>query len=293
MQNDVTIVVPAHNEEAGIGQVLADVKAAMADTPHSFEIVVVDDSSTDRTAEIARESGVTLYQHSFRRGYGEALKTGIRIARSNVIVTIDGDGTYPCDVIPTLLARLDGIAMVVGARIGANVNIPFLRRLPKLLLLRLANYLADAKIPDLNSGLRVFHREDALRLFRLLPSGFSFSTTITLAMMQSGAGVEYVPIDYHKRFGKSKIHPILDTKRLLFQIVRMIIYVNPLKVFFPISIVLFVVGAVKLVFDIVQNQNVAELSVLLIMGAIQVLAIGLLADLVNRRAADDVAVHRP
>ena len=118
MQNDVTIVVPAHNEEAGIGQVLADVKAAMADTPHSFEIVVVDDSSTDRTAEIARESGVTLYQHSFRRGYGEALKTGIRIARSNVIVTIDADGTYPCDVIPTLLARLDGIAMVVGARIG-------------------------------------------------------------------------------------------------------------------------------------------------------------------------------
>ena len=276
-----TIVVPAYNEERGIGPVLDELKALGPE----YEVLVVDDGSTDATAEAVQQAGVRVIRHRANRGYGASLKTGIRAASSGVIVITDADGTYPNERIPELVNELTEYDMVVGARTGAKVQIPLVRRPAKWALNQLANYLSETKIPDLNSGLRVFRREEVSKFFDILPSGFSFTTTITLSYHVNDRFVTYVPIDYHHRKGSSKIRPIHDTLNFLSLIVRTILYFRPLKIFLPAAGVLLLAAAGVFFYSLYFTPKVMDASVsIILMSAFQMAAIGLLADLIDKRS---------
>ncbi len=282
----VAIVVPAYNEEGGIGPVIDELKRL----DPSWEIVIVDDGSTDRTAAVAADRGVRVVRHRENRGYGASLKTGIRATQANSIVITDADGTYPNERIPELVRGLADNHMVVGSRTGKNVAIPWVRRPAKWALNALANYLSETRIPDLNSGLRAFRREDVVRFFDILPSGFSFTTTVTLAFHVNDRFVEYVPIDYHKREGRSKIRPIHDTLNFTALILRTTLYFRPLKIFLPLAGMLFLAGLAVLYLSWRYTPRVMDASVaILFVSAVQMVAIGLLADLIDKRAGRSAA----
>jgi glycosyltransferase involved in cell wall biosynthesis len=278
----VTVIVPAYNEENGIGRVLDELRSSRSRSDWSFEIVVVDDGSSDRTAEIARDHGVTVVAHGANRGYGAALKSGIRTARSPYILIIDADGTYPIDAIPKLLASARGRDMVVGARTGSRVQGPLLRRPARWFLRRLAAYLAETEIPDLNSGLRVFRRDRALQFFPILPSGFSFTTTISLALLCNDGQVEYIPIDYAKRTGRSKIRPIRDTLNFFLLIIRAILYFNPLRIFVPASLLILGGFGVSFAYDVFVLTDLTEKTLIFLFAGVQLMAVGILADMISK-----------
>ncbi len=250
---------------------------------HPFEIIVVDDGSTDATPSVAQGLDVRLIRHPANRGYGAALKTGIRAAAGERILICDGDGTYPAASIPTLLSRAEGHDMVVAARTGERVHMPWPRRVAKWILRRLAMYLSETAIPDLNSGLRVFRRDTARGFFPILPNGFSFTTTITLAILCSEGSVEYVPIDYTRRTGRSKIRPLRDTLNFLILIMRTILYFNPLRIFLPVSLGIGALFGVSLAYDVFVLEDLTEKTIILLLGSLQLLAIGLLADVITKR----------
>ncbi len=277
----VSIVIPAYNEEEGITEVVHQIQAL----PEPVELIIVDDGSTDRTGERAAAAGARVIRHPQNRGYGASLKTGILASRGPSVVITDADGTYPNERIPDLISRLEENEMVVGARTGSNVAIPWIRRPAKWFLNRLADYLSETKIPDLNSGLRAFRRETVLRFFGILPSGFSFTTTITLAMHANDLRVAYLPIDYHARQGRSKIRPFQDTLNFLALIIRTILYFRPLKIFLPVSGLLFLAAAGILVYSALFTEKIMDASVsITLMTAFQMGAIGLLADLIDKRS---------
>ena len=280
----LTILVPAYNEEGGIARVIEWIRQALEPSGIEYEVLVIDDGSADRTAELAGAAGARVLRHPDNRGYGEALKTGIRHAAYEWIAIIDADGSYPAEQIPELAERLRQADMVVGARTRAGAAIPLIRRPAKKFLTWLASYLTDTKIPDLNSGLRIFRRTLALEFLHILPSGFSFTTTITLAALNNGYIVEYVPIDYLKREGRSKIRPIRDTLNFLMLILRMTLLFRPLKIFFPLSIVfLLLTSVVWAVGVLVLNRLFDNLMLFLAELSVIALMIGMLADLINVR----------
>lgn len=277
----VTVLIPAFNEENGIAAVVAEARAAIVGRP--VEILVVDDGSTDGTAARAREAGATVVTHAENLGYGAAIKAGLRRAAHDIILLTDADGTYPAVAMPRLLAMLDRYDMAVGARRGARVSIPIERRPAKWLLNRFAEYLACRKIPDLNSGLRAFRRADAMRFLNLYPSGFSLSTTITLAYLSSDLSVGYLDIDYHPRVGRSKIRPLRDTQRMFATVLRCTLFFNPLRVCLPLAAFLVVLAAIVLFGFVDSKGNVYDGTVsVLVMAAIQLVIVGFLADLMSR-----------
>jgi glycosyltransferase involved in cell wall biosynthesis len=279
-----TIVIPTYNEEESIGSVLDHIQEVMASSSVSYQVLVVDDGSTDRTVEIVKSRGVEIVRHPTNRGYGAALKMGIRHARHEVIVITDADGTYPNEEIPHLIELMADYDMVVGARTGEEVHIPLLRRPAKWFTNTLANYFARTRIPDLNSGLRAFRKELALRFYPILPDGFSFTTTITLAMLTNGYLVGYVPINYHQRVGRSKIRPVYDTLNLTLLIVRTTIYYAPLRVFLPLSGFLFLMGVVVGLYSyFILGRLMDVTTVVLVLAALQTAAAGLLADMIDKR----------
>lgn len=276
----VTIVVPAYNEVNGIQGVLEELRAQ----DPSWEVLVVDDGSTDGTGEIVQASGFRVLRHAVNRGYGASLKTGIRAAAADRIVITDADGTYPNERIGDLVALLDEYDMVVGARIGDKVHIPLIRRPAKWALNRLADYLSGTQIPDLNSGLRAFRKDQVVRFFDILPSGFSFTTTITLSMQVNEMAVKYVPIDYHQRKGNSKIRPIHDTLNFIQLIVRTVMYFRPLKVFLPVAGILFATALGVLFYSWYFTPKIMDASVsIILMSAFQMAGLGMVADLIDKR----------
>lgn len=282
-QTGISIVVPAFNEENGIGPVLDSLLETMAGSGLEFEILVVDDGSRDGTAAVAQARDVCVLRHPENRGYGAALKTGIRRAHHDLIAITDADGTYPNERLPDLVRRaVEGrYDMVVGARTGAEVHIPLARRPAKWALTRLANYLAGLQIPDLNSGLRVFRRDAVTEFFRLLPCGFSFTTTLTLALLTNDYNVDYVPIDYHARTGQSKIHPIRDTINFFSLVVRLVLSFRPMRVFVPLALVFLVISLVKVLYDVyAYDFHLATSTVVLVTLTFQVMVLGMIADLV-------------
>src|SRR6202158_1142922 len=202
----VSVVIPAFNEVNAIGPQIENVRQVMEASGWPFEIIVVDDGSSDGTSEAVRSQAVRLVQFPYNRGYGDALKAGIATAQNEWIVITDADGTYPSEAIPGMLERAGEYDMVVGAR-TSGVNIPAMRRPAKWFLGKLAGFLAEQPIPDLNSGLRVMRKSLVQKFEHLLPSGFSFTTTITLAMLCNNFRIYYQPIDYLRRVGSSKIRP--------------------------------------------------------------------------------------
>ncbi|MBW2394067.1 MAG: glycosyltransferase family 2 protein [Deltaproteobacteria bacterium] len=275
-----SVVIPAFNEEDGIVPALRQLKDALRGVTRPYEIIVVDDGSTDRTAERALSEDVQVIQAPTNRGYGASLKTGIRAARYDILVITDADGTYPPESIPKLVEQTKTFEMVVGARVGAQVAIPLSRRPAKWFLGKLASYLAGQKIPDLNSGLRAMRRELVERYEHLLPSGFSFTTTITLSALCRDHLVQYETIDYHPRTGDSKIRPRHAFDFLLL-IIRTIVYFNPLKVFLPVGFLFFLAGAAKLAYDL-TNGNLSEGAIFSLLSAGLVWTVGLLSYQISR-----------
>ena len=282
----ITVIIPAYNEENGIGRVLEDLCDLLDTAGMEHEVLVIDDGSTDRTAEVVRQHDVKLVQHQANQGYGGALKTGIRHASYPIIAITDADGTYPNNRLSELIQQVtcEDTDMAVGARTGQNVAIPWIRRPAKWFIGRLAELAAGQRIPDLNSGLRVFRKATALRFLSLLPSGFSFTTSITLAMLTNGYTVKYLSIDYHERTGRSKIRPFQDTLNFILLILRIALYFAPLKIFLPLSGLLLLLSlGVGLYTTLVVGRLADATTVLLAIGSIQIAAIGLLAELIDKR----------
>jgi len=283
---DVSIIVPAYNEQKSVGKTIRELLKIVHHVPEKkFEIIFVDDGSTDKTSElIQKQSQVRLIHHKTNKGYGASLKTGIKNAHGEWILITDCDQTYPIDRIPDLIKRADeGYDMVIGARTGKIVKVPLLRRPAKMFLKFLVNYLSGKKIPDFNSGLRIFKKSLAMRFFSLFPDGYSFTTTITLAAITSGYEVDFIPINYYKREGRSGIKPISDFVNFTTLIVRLIMCFKPLSIFIPICLLFFAVGIVKLAIDFVHLNRFGLGGALLIIGAVQFMFLGLIADVINKR----------
>jgi len=283
---DVSVVLPAYNEVGHIRQEVDRITAALKDSRYSFEILVVDDGSTDGTAEAVEGLPfVRLLRFRVNRGSGTARRIGSIEARGRWVAWTDADMTYPNERIPELVDVLaaGNAHQVVGARESEEGTMKALRVPAKWAIRRLAEFLSQSDIPDLNSGLRVFSREHARPYLGLLPPGFSCVTTITLAFLANGLLVEYVPIDYRERAGRSHFHPIKDAYRYILQVVRMITYFEPLRVFGPIALFLLALGVVKFVYDMVTSPfAVAINTLLLLITGLILFSLGLLADLIVR-----------
>ena len=282
----VSIIIPAYNEEKSIENTIEQIHSVMAQRSIDYELIIVDDGSTDNTSTILENrNDLILVKHDVNMGYGAALKTGIRNASNDIIVITDADGTYPIADIPELLSYIEQYDMVVGARTGENVHIPLIRKPAKWFLNKFANFIANYKIPDINSGLRVFKKDIAENYFHIFPSGFSFTTTITLAFLCDDYLVKYIPIDYHKRVGKSKIKAVRDTFGFLMLILRTAMYFNPLKVFLPVTFFFMLCSLAVLGFDVFITHDLSQKSILFPISTILIFAIGLLADLIVKRSS--------
>ncbi len=284
-----SIIIPVYNEQNGLVETLDEIRQLNKAVPRSFECILVNDGSTDNTAEVLdqvkNEDLFKVITHEKNQGYGASLKTGIRHSIFNTIVITDADRTYPNHRIPELVQLYSDKSadMVVGSRSGVNARIPAVRKPAKWCLNQLAEYLANRKIPDLNSGLRVMNKTVVQSFFAILPNGFSFTTTISLAMLTNGHVVYYEPIDYFKREGKSKIRPIRDTLNFIQLIVRTVMYFDPLKVFLPMSLSLFLVGVLMLLYRIFIAKALITTIIVVFVASFQILSIGMLADLIDKR----------
>lgn len=285
----LTIVIPAMNESEGIVGTIGEIRQALEGASISHDIIVVDDGSSDDTSAKAKSAGAHVLRSERNKGYGASLKRGIAAARTEWVVIIDADGTYPGSAIPLMVASRQDADMVVAARNGADVHIPWERRPAKRFLNLLAEHLSGIKIPDLNSGLRLFRRQDAIALDTILPSGFSFTTTITLSYACRDMEIRYLSIDYRKRKGVSKIRARHFTQFFLL-IVRLIVLFNPLKVFGPVAALLFVAGGAKTIYDIIIG-NLSESAVMAILAGIIIFCVGLLADQTSRLGMTTIAAR--
>lgn len=292
---DLSIIFPTFNEEAALGDDLDDTRRALEATTLRYEIIVVDDGSRDATAAIARaRPWVRLVQHPFNRGNGAARTTGVRHARGRIVGFSDADRTYPVDQIPAMMALVDaGADMVIGARRVEAGTLKLLRTPAKWFIRKLAEFMTGTRIPDLNSGLRLQRRDLTMRFLPILPTTHSWVSTITIAFLSAGFGVQWLPIDYYPRVGRSTFHPLRDTYNYLMLCVRTVMYFNPLKIFLPLALGLLALGTGKYIFyDILWRFNpdwglppMPGTTLALIVTGLQVLVIGLLADLIVRRTS--------
>lgn len=279
----VSLLVPVFNEQQSVAKLVDRLQRVMGETDIDYEIIVINDGSSDDTPEILRwVEGIRVVHHTKNLGYGAALKTGIRHARHPLIAIVDADGTYPVERLPEMIELMDESDMVVGARTGDNVEYPLLRSVPKWILVQFAQWLSRTRIPDLNSGMRVFRKQVAEQFVRTFPDGFSFTTTITLALLTNRYRVHFVPIDYFAREGHSKIHPVWDTLRILHLILRSSMYFAPLRVFLPVATVFFAGFLGSFIADLVEG-NLNERTLLLLVASVQLGMFSLLADMIANR----------
>jgi glycosyltransferase involved in cell wall biosynthesis len=287
---EVTVVLPCYNERDHVELEVKRIRAALEAAGLTHELLCVDDGSTDGTREVlAGIEGIRTILFPRNQGSGTARRIGTQQARGRVVVWTDADLTYPNERIPELVAQLDdSYDQVVGAR-RTEAGTYKLARVPaKWAIRKLASFLTGTDIPDLNSGLRAFKRAVAEPYLRLLPPGFSCVTTITLSFLSNGHPVKYVPVDYFKRAGRSKFHPFRDAYNYLLQVLRMVMYFNPLRVLMPVALTLLAATFFKAGVDLVIHQlRVTGSTVLVGLAAFNIMAIALLADLVVRRTATD------
>ncbi len=275
---DLTVIVPVHNEEEALRPFDAAMRAAMETGGVRGRILYVNDGSTDGSGKVLEELRAEVITLDLNRGYGAAIKTGIMHAETEYLAIIDADGTYLAEDIPRLFKEMKTCDMVVGRRPREKG----LRLLAKGFLQAIASYAVDYPIPDINSGLRIFTRKLAKDLFRLLPNGFSLTSTITLGALYTPYRVRYIPIEYRLRTGRSKIKKVRALFNFTMLILRTIVLFNPLKFFLPASMVLGAMGMGFLVRDLIA-RDIAQGSILLLVNALILFAIGLLAEAIRCR----------
>lgn len=288
----LSVLLPAYNEEPAIERVLREIVETLADEPFRFEIVVVDDASTDRTAELAEAFAAECWQCRVRvircpqnRGAGAARKIGIRAAEGEIVVMLDADGSYPSGAIHELLRFFPAYDQVNGARTSEQGTHRWLRTPAKWLIRQLACYLTGHRIPDLNTGLKAFKRQSMLPWLWVVPDGFSCVTTMTLAFLTNGHPVAYVPVEYRPRIGRSKFRPVKDTLAYLSTVLRIVLYFRPLKVFLPAAAMLIGAGVLKSFVSLAWTGSLQESDVIIFMAGFMTTMLGLVAEVV-------VAHHR-
>ena len=285
----LSVVIPAHNEAPRIGAVLERLQTALSEISH--EVIVVDDGSTDGTGDVASKYGVTLVRNPYCKGYGASLKTGVRRAQGEWVLFLDADGQHDPGELPVLLSpTLTDVDMIIGSREGESWKKAG-RLVGRRLLHSLAEMLVDCKIPDLNSGLRLVRRRLVLDNIALLPNGFSFSTTLTLALLKAGYTVVFRPVKVESREGSSsRVRIPRDGLRTLLLMIRIATLFNPLKVFLPVSCLLWLIGLGYLAEEMIRVSvfNIPDGAVLLITAGVIVFFFGVLADQVStlRREGD-------
>ncbi|MDX6285643.1 MAG: hypothetical protein QOG53_1128 [Frankiales bacterium] len=293
----VTIVLPVFNEVGHIAQELDRITAAMDASGFSYDLDVYDDGSTDGSRELLQELADEGHYPNLRfvarprnAGPGTIRRIGTQQARGEIVAWTDADLTYPNDRLPefvTMLQRDRGIDQVVGARTSEAGSYRVLRVPAKWAIRRIASYLTNTPIPDLNSGMRVFRRDVSQPYLGLLPAGFSCVTTLTVSFLANGHEIKYVPIDYATRAGRSKFHFVRDAYQYILQVLRMVMYFNPLKVLMPIGLWIVALGGVKMVTDVIRfGWRVPGSTVLILLAGLQVAALALLADLIVRSRSE-------
>ncbi len=285
---DVSVVLPVFNEVDHLDAELKRIRAAFEESAYSYEIIVVDDASSDGSTERLMEiPWIRLISFRANRGPGAARKIGTEAARGEIVLWTDVDMSYPNDELPDLVEALDGFDQVVGARMTEEGTHKLARVPAKWFIRRLAEWLSNTEIPDLNSGFRAFRKDVADQFLHLLPNGFSHVTTLTMVFLANGYSVGYVDIPYGKRSGESKFKFVADTRLYLQQVTRMVMMWNPLRVLMPLATVLFLIGFGKVIFDLFDKSfRIGTNTLLVMVAAGMIFVIALLADLV-------VQVNRP
>lgn len=289
MTPEFSILIPCFDEQTVIGMTVERIYAELGDA-FAYEVIVIDDGSRDETPRILESlqqvySNLEVLVHPSNLGYGAALKSGLFRARGEYVAITDADGTYPIDRLPRLMEQCRGIDMVVGARVGDDVDYSRLRALPKYFMRHWVSWIARRPVPDINSGMRVFRRDLAERYAGILPDGFSFTITITLAMLTNYRVTHFEPIPYAARVGQSKIRPVRDTLRFVSIIARTGMYFAPMRALAPIVAVLFTCASVSLVYDVLALSNLTDKTVLLFLFSLNAAMFALLADMIDKRTA--------
>ncbi len=279
-KNQLTILLPAYNEEQVIEKTITDLKRGCKDEP--VEIMVIDDGSTDHTADIIKKiPGIRVAHHPYNKGYGAALKTGILSSNTDYIAFYDSDGQHNVDDLLNLWRNRGNYDMIVGER-GNDSHVDRVRKPGKWLLKKTANFLVGKKIPDLNSGLRVLRREQIMRVLHLMPDGFSMTTTSTVAFFNLGLNVGYYPIKVVRRVGKSTVRQLKHGSQTLLLILRLMVLFNPLKVFLTMSVITFILGfTYELIYGVIimyPNVRLIPAAMLLLISSLLFFFFGLVAD---------------
>ena len=286
-----SIVIPAKNEEQGLSRVLPQLRHHYPET----EIIVVDDGSTDRTADVCREAGVTVLSHPYSKGNGAAIKSGAQAATGEFLVFMDGDGQHdPADIAKLLYKIEEGCDLVVGARSGRASQASLARWSANSLYNRLASWMVNHRIEDLTSGFRAVNRRKFLSFLYLLPNGFSYPTTSTMAFFRAGYSVAYVPITVEKRLGTSHINHLRDGVRFFLIIFKIGTLYSPLKVYFPVSVIMAGLGVINYLATSITSGSFrfTNMSTLLILTGMIVFLMGLLSEqLTNLQYKDSDSAH--
>lgn len=280
---ELTFIIPCYNEDP---EVLVSTVRRIEESMEraeltTFSILVVNDGSKRYDYSNVKQDTFRIIDHQFNKGYGASLKTGIAAATTSWVAIVDADGTYPVERFPELIAAARDCDMVVGARSWKDIS--WIRRPAKKAITRLASYIAGAKIPDLNSGMRVFKRELVDEYLRIYPNQFSFSSTLTMVGLTNLFYVKFVPIDYYKRIGQSSIHPIKDTMRFVTQLLRLSLYFSPLRLFVPLSLAVGLLALARGMRDILLVNHIGGLALVLTFMAFQIFFFGLIAEIINKK----------
>lgn len=272
----ISVIIPVYNEAENIGNIIARIRNVLKE---SYEIIVVDDGSTDDTFAVAKQAEVNVVRHPYNIGNGAAIKTGVRASSGNILVFMDGDGQHQPEDIPKLIGEMEIYDMVVGSR-TRDSKVSKFRTFGNYCITKVANYLSGMKIPDLTSGFRAIKRNRMLEFLHILPNTYSYPTTITLALLKSGYLINYIPLNAIKKRseGTSSIRPFRDGVRFIMLIFRIIMLFDPLKIFMPSSIFLVILGLITTIINIIMIGGIQESSMILLFVGVLVFFFGLLAD---------------
>ncbi len=279
----ITVLIPAYNEEQSIGQAIKSIRSLYPD----FEILVIDDGSTDNTQQIAMDAGANVWPHPYNIGNGASIKSGLRCAQGEWIVMMDGDGQHDPKDIARLLEYKDSYDMVVGARKGVtrkNLH----RDMANAFYNKLASYITQFKVADLTSGFRLVRKETAQQFIYLLPNTFSYPSTLTLAYLRSGRSVKYLPINIKERIGTSKINITKDGVRFFLIIAKIATLFSPLRIFLPISFSFFTAGIGYYLYTYIKQGRFTNMSALLFTTSVIVFMIGLVSEQIAQMRYDNV-----
>lgn len=280
------IVVPVYNEESVIEDTLSRLRKVTATIPDwTFELICVDDGSSDKSGHVlANIPDITFLSHEANRGYGAALRTGLNNCDHEWVFIVDADATYPIEDLPVLIKEITGrVAMVVGARRGQGITLSPFRRLARWILRKMTHILTGTMVPDLNSGMRIFKHRLYREFKTLLPLGFSFTTTLTMAALYSNYKIIYVPINYAQRVGKSNIKPVKDFFGFVMLILRIATYFEPMRFFLPLAFGTMALGFFKAFRDFILLGQIGPLAVIVFLMGVQIFVTGIIAEVIVRR----------